>query len=111
MNVRDYQLGVNSIYTIPVVKLTVSTDLNLYIKKGFEYTMMNTNEWIWNVAVSRSLYKGKVIARFDAYDILHQLSAHSFSVNAQNRIEAYYNSIPHYIMLSLSYKFVKSPRK
>lgn len=111
MNVHEYQFGVNTLYTIPVVKLTIGTDLNLYARDGYETAAMNTNEWIWNAAISRPLLKGKMVLKVEMYDILHQLSARSYSVNAQSRVETYYNSVPHYIMFSVGYKFAKSPKK
>lgn len=111
MNVREYQFGINALYTVPVVKLAIGTDLNLYARDGYEMATMNTNEWIWNAAISRPLLKGKMVFKVEMYDILHQLSARSYKMNAQSRVETYYNSIPHYFMLSVSYKFAKSPKK
>ena len=111
MNVHEYQLGVNTLYTIPVVKLTIGTDLNLYARDGYETAAMNTSEWIWNAAISRPLLKGKMVLKVEMYDILHQLSARSYRVNAQSRVETYYNSVPHYIMFSVGYKFAKRPKK
>lgn len=111
MSVRTYQLGLNTQYTIPVVKLTIGTDINLYSQGGYESEAMNTDDWVWNAAISRPLFKGKVVAKVEMYDILHQLSARSYRVNAQSRVETFYNSIPHYMMLSLAYKFAKSPKK
>lgn len=111
MNVHEYQFGVNTLYTIPVVKLTIGTDLNLYARDGYETAAMNTSEWIWNAAISRPLLKGKMVLKVEMYDMLHQLSARSYRVNAQSRVETYYNSVPHYIMFSVGYKFAKSPKK
>lgn len=110
MNVYDWQLGFNSQYTIPVVKLTVGTDLNLFSRNGYENATMNTDDWVWNAVISRSLLKGRMVAKIEMYDILHQLSARSYSVNAQSRVETYYNSIPHYVMFSLAYRFTKNPK-
>lgn len=111
MKVYSWQLGTNSQYTIPVLKLTVATDLNLYMQRGYEQSYMNTNDWIWNASLSRPLLKGNLVAKVELYDILHELSARSYRVDAQSHIETFYNSIPHYIMFSLSYKFAKKPKK
>lgn len=111
MNVHENQFGLNTQYTIPVVKLTIGTDINLYSQNGYESAAMNTKDWVWNAVVSRSLFKGGILAKVEMYDILHELSARSYSVNAQSRVETYYNSIPYYMMFSLGYKFAKSPKK
>lgn len=111
MNVREYQFGFITQYTIPVVKFTIGTDLNLYSQRGYESATMNTDDWVWNAFISRPFFKGKMVAKIEMYDILHQLSTRSYSINAQSRVETYYNSIPHYVMFSLGYKFAKSPKK
>ncbi len=111
MNVCDYQFGFNAQYTIPLVKLTVGTDINLYSQRGYDRAQMNTNDWVWNAFVSRPLLKGAMTAKVELYDILHQLSARSYSVNAQSRVETYYNSIPHYAMLCIGYRFAKKPKR
>ena len=111
MNVYDYQFGFNAQYTIPLVKLTVGTDINLYSQRGYDRAQMNTNDWVWNAFVSRPLLNGAMTAKVELYDILHQLSARSYSVNAQSRVETYYNSIPHYAMLSIGYRLAKKPKR
>lgn len=111
LNVHEYNLGVNAQYTVPVVKLTIGSDINLYSQNGYEAEYMNTNDWVWNAFVSRPLFKGMVVAKVEMFDILHQLSTRRYSVNAQSRVETFYNSIPHYAMFSLSYKFAKTPKK
>lgn len=111
MNVKEYQLGGRTQYTIPVVKLSIGTDMTLYSRNGYNSSVMNTDDWVWNAFVSRPLLKGRFVAKVELYDILHQLSARSYSVNAQSRVEYFYNNIPHYAMFSLSYKFAKPPKK
>lgn len=111
MNVSEYQFGANAQYTIPVVKLGIGTDINLYSQRGYESAGMNTDEWIWNAYVSYPLFKGKVVTKVEFYDLLHQMSNRSYSVNAQSRVETHFNSIPHYVMISVGYKFAKSPKR
>ena len=73
--------------------------------------MMNTDDLVWNAQLTRSLCKGKVIAKLQAFDILHQLSNKQFYVDAQGRTETWYNSIPRYIMFSLAFKMHKKAKK
>lgn len=110
VNIREYKFGFNTQYTIPVLKLTVGTDLSLYTQKGYSSAYMNTNDWIWNAAISRPLFNGRLVARIDGYDILHQMTTRRYSVDAQGHTETWYNTIPRYFMFSLSYRFVKKPK-
>ena len=111
MKIHEYKFGLNTQYTIPFAKITVATDMNLYSQNGYESNIMNSDDWVWNASVSRAFFKGYLTAKVEMYDILHQLSARSYSVNAQSRVETHYNSIPHYLLFSLGYKFAKSPKK
>ena len=51
------------------------------------------------------------MASVEAFDILHQLSQVNYEVNAQGRVETWYRSLPHYVMLHLVYNFNISPGK
>lgn len=110
LNIHEYQYGVNSQYTFAWLKLTVGSDINLYAQNGYTVTQMNRSYWIWNAAVSRPFLKGKIVAKAEIFDILHQMSARSYRINAQSRVETYYNTIPSYVMFSLNYKFAKKPK-
>lgn len=107
VNIREYKFGLNSQYTIPVLKLTVGTDLSLYSQRGYSSNYMNTNDWIWNATLSRALFKGLVVARVDGYDILRQMTTRRYSVNAQGHTETWYNSIPRYFMFTLAFRIAK----
>ncbi len=107
----DFQYGWNATYTVPVLKLTVATDINMYSRRGYETAMMNTDELVWNAQLSRSFLKGALTAKLQAYDLLQQLSAVRYSVNAQGRTETWYNCIPRYVMFSLAYRFTQKPKK
>ncbi|MDO4171445.1 MAG: outer membrane beta-barrel protein [Prevotellaceae bacterium] len=110
MDVCDIQYGGNVTYTIPVVKLTVATDMNMYSRRGYDADM-NTNELVWNAQLTRPFFKGSLIAKLQAYDILQKLNSRRYSVNAQSRIETWYNNIPRYVMFSMTYKFTRKPNK
>lgn len=111
INACDFQYGGNLQYTIPTVKLTLATDINMFSRCGYNNSMMNTDDLVWNAQLTRSLCKGKVIAKLQAFDILHQLSNKQFYVDAQGRTETWYNSIPRYIMFSLAFKMHKKAKK
>ena len=51
------------------------------------------------------------IVTLDGFDILGNLSTINYSVNGQGRTEVWTNSIPRYVMLKVSYKLHKQPKR
>ena len=80
-------------------------------RRGYQQDEMNTTDWVWNAELIRSFIHGKLLAKLKAFDIMHELSSTSYAVNAQGRTETWHNSIPRYLMFSLSWKFNISPKK
>ncbi len=111
LNAFDYRYGLSARYTIPVLKTTLSADATMYSRRGYGNGNLNTDDFVMNASVSQSFYKGKLIARIDAFDLLHQLSSTQYDVNAQGRTETWYRSLPNYVMLHLVYHWNKNPKK
>ena len=83
----------------------------MFARRGYQQSEMNTTDWIWNAQLTHSFIKGKLLAKLQGFDILHQLSNTQYAMNAQGRTETWHNSIPRYVMLSLSWKFNVNPKK
>lgn len=111
LNTLDYQYGLSARYTIPVLKTTISADANMYSRRGYGSTELNTDDFVLNASLSQPLLKGKLIARIEAFDLLHQLSQTQYAVNAQGRTVTWYRSLPNYVMLHLVYHWNKNPKK
>ncbi|MCR4603306.1 MAG: outer membrane beta-barrel protein [Prevotella sp.] len=107
----DFNYGGHLRYTIPWLKVYIGTDIYMYSRRGYQSEMMNTDDLVWNAELSRTLFKERVTLKLTAFDLLHQLSSTQYSVNAQGRTESWNNCIPRYVMLSLAYKFTKTPKK
>lgn len=107
LNTFDFQYGTSLQYNIPGIRLSMNTDLTMFSHRGYESSMMNTDNLIWNAQISHSLIKERVTAKLSVFDMLHQFSNKTYLVNAQGWTETYYNSIPRYIMFSLIFKFHK----
>ena len=54
---------------------------------------------------------GTLVARLEAFDILHKLSNTQIVINGQGRTETVRNTLPRYVMLHLSYNFNRIPQK
>ncbi len=111
LNAFDYRYGLSARYTLPRLNTTLSADGNMYSRRGYGSSELNTDDFVLNASVSQPFFKGKLIARIEAFDLLHQLSNTQYSVNAQGRTETWYRSLPHYVMLHLVYHWNKNPKK
>ena len=111
LNATDFQYGLSARYTLPRLNTTLSADGNMYSRRGYDSSELNTNDFVLNASVSQPFFKGKLIARIEAFDLLHQLSNTQYSVNAQGRTETWYRSLPHYVMAHLVYHWNKNPKK
>ena len=111
LNATDFQYGLSARYTLPRLNTTLSADGNMYSRRGYGSSELNTDDFVLNASVSQPFFKGKLIARIEAFDLLHQLSNTQYTVNAQGRTETWYRSLPHYVMLHLVYHWNKNPKK
>ena len=111
LNATDFQYGLSARYTLPRLNTTLSADGNMYSRRGYGSSELNTDDFVLNASVSQPLLKGKLIARLETFDLLHQLSNTDYAINAQGRTVTWYRSLPHYVMLHLVYHWNKNPKK
>lgn len=111
LNATDFQYGLSAHYTLPRLKTTLAADGTMYSRRGYGSSELNTDDFVLNASVSQPFIKGKLIARLEAFDLLHQLSNTQYEVNAQGRTETWYRSLPHYVMLHVVYHWNKNPKK
>ena len=105
--------------------LSVSTDLRLYQRRGYDDASMNDNSFIWNAQLSRNFsfrHKrsssssegrggGPWTLMIKGHDLLHQLSQVRRTLNAQGLTETWVNGVPSYVMLHLIYRFNWQPKR
>ena len=83
----------------------LSTSMNMNSRRGYNDASMNTNELIWNAQVSQSFLRGNALTlSLQLYDILHQQSTFSRTVDAMRRSDTEYNAITNYAMLHVVYR-------
>lgn len=84
----------------------LSTDLHQNSRRGYNDKSLNTNELVWNAQISQSFLKGKPLSvMIQFYDILHNQSNFSRTINAMQRSDVEYNAINSYAMLHVVYRF------
>ena len=111
INVADFNYGLNAQLILPW-NCSLSTDLTMYSRRGYEDRAMNTNDLVWNARLTNaSLLHGNLIFMLDGFDILGQLSTMRRTLNAQGRTETWYNTVPRYAMLHVAYRLNREPKK
>lgn len=88
-----------------------ATDFNYYAHSGFANAVMNTDNFVWNAQLSKSIMNGNLMFALVAYDILGDISNLRYTVNMQGVTETWRNVIPRYGMLRVIYKLNKQPKK
>ena len=106
----DITAGANATLNLPQ-SWQITTDMNLYARRGYSDQTLNTTHWVWNASVAKTILKGNLTFRLNAVDILKQISNVQHTVNAQGRTETWVNSQPRYVMLHVTYRFNVMPKK
>ena len=101
----NFNYGGNTRITFPWGS-QLSTDFHLYSKRGYADENLNTDEKIWNAQLSHSFLRGKKLTvMLQWYDILHEQSNFSRTINANGWRDQEVNAITSYAMLHVSYRF------
>ena len=108
--VWDFHYGPTAKATLPW-QVELSTDLSIYSRRGYDDSGANTNDVVWNARLSKSLPKLGLTFLVDGFDMLHQLSNRSVTMNAQGRTEVWHNVLPNYVLFHVIYRFSKKPKK
>lgn len=110
VNVFDFTPKIAGRLRLPL-SIDIATDLNIYSHLGYFDPSFNTTNFIWNASISRPFLRGKLIGKVEAYDILGQIDNITATINSLGRIETWTNSLPRYVLFSLSYQFSIMPSK
>lgn len=110
VNAMTYQASLSAVVEIPR-DIQLRTSMNMQARRGYEEAAMNTTQWLWNAEVTKSILHGNLVFKLTAVDILGQIDPVSLSVNAQGRTETWRNTLPRYAMVSVLWRFNRSPKK
>ncbi len=100
----NFNYGGNTRITFPWGS-NLSTDFHVYSKRGYTDATLNTNELIWNAQLSHSFLRGKKLTvMLQWYDILHEQTNFSRTVNANGWRDQEVNAITTYAMIHVSYR-------
>jgi len=66
---------------------------------------------VWDMELSKPIFKKKVLLKLKAIDILHQYKSVAYVVNERGISETRAITLPSYFLFSITYKFNKQPEK
>lgn len=110
LNIFDIDYGVSSTMSLPY-NIGFTTDFTVYTRRGYNDGIFNTDQFVWNARMTKSVMNGKLLFMLDGYDLLGNLSNITYTINAQGRTEVRRNVLPRYAMLHVQYKLNKQPKK
>ncbi len=108
--------GLSGQYELPILRgsdgrgLQVATDAVLYVKRGYGDKSMDTNDFVWNASIAKSLWKNQFVVKLEGFDLLNQLCNIYSTVDAQGRVETWRNMVPSFVMLHLEWHFSRLPK-
>ena len=108
--------GLSGQYELPILRgsdgrgLQVATDAVLYVKRGLGDKSMDTNDFVWNASIAKSLWKNQFVVKLEGFDLLNQLCNIYSMVDAQGRVETWRNMVPSFVMLHLEWHFSRLPK-
>ncbi len=109
-NTWTFRTGVSLLYNLPA-NFQISTDFTVFNRRGYTDAALNTDNFIWNARLTYKALKGQLLLMLDGYDMLHDLSNVSYTMNAQARTETIRTVLPRYFMFHLQWRFNHIPKK
>ena len=103
LDTYNFAYGGSTNVTFPW-NMSFSTDISMNSRRGYSESSMNTNELIWNAQISQTFFKGAGSLSLQFYDILHEQSNISRTINAAMRRDSETNAINSYCMLHFIYR-------
>lgn len=110
LTTHSHNFGLSTSLNLPY-NFEVNTGLNVNMNRGYTDKAMNVTQWIWNASVGKNFMKGKLGAKLSAYDILKSARSINTRTTAQSVTERWVNTLPRYVMLTLSYRLDVKPSK
>ena len=110
INSFDVTYGLNIQLPLPG-QFAFGTDCKLYQREGYSDASMNDLRFVANAHLEKTFLRGRLNVALEGYDIFGGLSNVTKVINAQGIVETWYNSLPSYAMIRVSYKLSQPPKK
>ncbi len=107
---HNHSFGISTTLNLPY-NFNFTTNFETQLNRGYQDNSMNIDQWLWNASIGKNMLKGKLGVKLSAYDILRSCRPVTMSATAQRVSEIWRNTLPRYIMLTLSYRLDIKPSK
>jgi len=104
LNCYDFGIKLGNYTELPM-NVLFTTDVTGAFRRGYNYSEMNDECFIWNATLSKTFKK--ITFKLEADDILGQRKNVYRTVTALGRNEILFNNVRRYIMLNLIWRFDK----
>lgn len=103
MDTYTINYGIDADFDIPWHNMTVSTDIKMRSRRGYDNAANNTNELIWNASASMSFFRENAgTLRFEIFDILAQEDEVNRNVSNTGRSDTRALNLHRYFMVHFS---------
>lgn len=110
--VKNIGVSYNIQYTIPLIELQISSNLDYYHTYSSVEGTPTQNDWFWYIYLSRALTKDKsLLLKLSAFDILNSMSHYNYSSYDNVYSVNKYERLNRYVMLSVAWQFKAKPKK
>lgn len=104
MDTWNYSYGADLNFNLPW-GMSLSTDISMSSRRGYAAASMNTDEILWNAQISQSFLRNRAATlSLQFYDILHEQSNVSRTLNAMQRSDTWTNAINSYFLVHFIYR-------
>jgi len=88
-----------------------NTDCDVVKRTGYSNEELNKFTYVWNMELSKPIFKDKILLKLKAIDILRQYKSVAYIVNERGIRETRAITLPSYLLFSVTCKFNKQPMK
>lgn len=105
LRTTDFSYGLELTTQLPG-RIDLWTDITMTSRRGYLDASMNDDCLVWSAYVSRSFGRQREwVVKLTGRDLLRQISNVRRTLDALGRTETHYNTMPAYVLLSLTYHF------
>ena len=91
--------------------ISLKTDCDIIKRNGYSDSDLKKWNFLWDMTLSKSIFKNKIGLTLRAIDILHQYKSVAYVVNERGIRETHAIALPSYWLFTVTYKFNKQPKK
>ena len=106
----DYEVGLLAHLQLPW-GLDLANNFNLYCRRQYSSSQLNTNDFVWDARLVRTFMKGKLMVVLEGFDLLRNLKHVTYTITESYASSQTTNVIPSYAMACVVYRLNYNNKK